>query len=57
MHHSSLKQLMTPYQLLQQQKGDAATCGLCMLSVGFDTQTFSRVALLTHKLHVGYLFT
>ena len=57
MHHSSLKQLMTHIKLLQQQKGDAATCGLCMLSVGFDTQTFSRVALLTHKLHIGYLFT
>ena len=32
---------------------DAATYGLCVLSVGFDRQTFSRVALLTHKLHVA----
>jgi len=50
---------MTPYQLLQQQKGDAATCVLCMLSVGFDTQTLSRRVAYAQAtgVHVGYLFT
>ena len=51
----TLKQLMTPYQLLQQQAGRrGATLQHvdCMLSVGFDTHTFSCVALLTHKLTI-----
>jgi len=62
-HHSNLKQLMIPYQLLQQAGRatwcDPATCGLCRhryaLGMLALTHTFSRVTLLTHKLHVGYL--
>ena len=70
-HHSNLKQLMIPQAInySSSRQASATWCdlatlwtlqaqvGLCFVHVGFDTQTFSRVALLTHKLHVGYLFT
>jgi len=36
---------------------DAATCGLRMISVGFDTQTLSRRVAYAQAIHVGYLFT
>jgi len=65
MHRTNLKQLMTPYQLPQQQAGRGAclhvypaTCrlcrdryALCIAHVDFDTQTFCRISLPTHKLY------
>jgi len=65
-HHSILKQLMIPYQLLQQQAGrrgatlqhvDSVGIGMIALGMLALTDRLSRVALLMHRLHVGYLFT
>ena len=57
---------MIPYQLLQQQAGrrgatlqhvDSVGIGMIALGMLALTDRLSRVALLMHRLHVGYLFT